>query len=881
MDKNPSEKSPSNIKTSRMGGTIKAILILLSVFLVIVSYGVGLILLNKYFGKKTTLEDPTKPDPEFVPKVDHFTFRKEPEKYSGPEFKEGNPEEAKKSALPFLARIDFMVENMASDHWRSLPEEYFTTEVTSELNYINIYTLLYADQIKLKYNTDIFLPEDYHLQFLEYGCPLKEGSTRPPNISDALHTMMWSLRVQHHMDRIFRHRSTPFNDMKRLSDSLSTCAERWKAASIASKDDSKDHYMQEVYKWLTTPLTNLMYEMATSPVGYIRLFVQSSLGYNLSLPSFTYPSSRNSHGFNSPASKAEIASSRADDVSRQEALSFLKICGSSGPYCYQGPVWYKQAMQRFLMLFEKVAGKDFRYTWWMEHLLQVLPYHMVGPWAEDYFIANCTEFTGTQASNWAYWSRRNGNSNLRVYDIALRNIHIKKNDYPPRRDVVAEKIGTSSLPQIYRMLDPSSGATFECPVERLTAKKSEKRAGGEEEEVGGKNIGAAQPIEGIDDAAYYFEKFTKCFDYYLQEIEAHFDGSMKVEYQGLAEAGTDQLGILKGFLADYMKCFASNELGIFTEISEGVVDLVSRKDPYFIELFAVLIAKFFQAESRPPVYFSEELNKLLMSVEPPSAEECIEYAYHHFDDVGYFIKNGQPDPNIDYRWEPSIPTIKYKDTTTRNPVFRTVFGVKTAGLDFGCGASYPIIDEEIVEYNRRVLIHFEWYMKGLRQNFQDSFYWYLTGTGLAYFNPSWMMRQSGPPPQDMPGLLACLYDENCRDLPQLKDSEGNSYDYLEALKKALVDLNAYKEFLRLVTNALAPPPGGFSKGYIKIHCKNERSPTGGYKLPFAHTCHRILDLFKYESYEELKLSLKVVLDYVNESKYGERGFQPGEKIIED
>ena len=829
-------------------------------------------MLNKFFGKKTAIVDPTKPDPNFVPKVDHLTLKRVPEKYSGKYYDEGDPANIKYDGSTEEI-LDSLVKNMDREHWKKLS---FTgllasKDIINETNYINTYTLLYADQIELVYNTDKFYPPKSikFIDFIRNGCPLKQDSNRPVNISDALRTMMWSLRVQNHMDRIFH--DLYYSDvLKTLSGSLSECAKLWRAASEASTDEPTNYYIQEVYRWLTTPLTNLMYELATSPVDNVKLE-----GFNQT--SFYYPYSKTDRKPFSVASKKQDAKNAVSkDESRQNAISFLKVCGDSADsICYQGPVWYKQAMQRFLMLLEKVTGEkeDSRYTWWKEHLLQVLPYHMVGPWAEDYFMANCKEFTGSQASNWAYWSTRNGISNMRVYDVAVRNPYIV--NVPPRSiQGVLEKTGTSSLPQICRE-DPSTEYLLNCKVRRLIAKKPGE---GVENKGGAAEQTKKDVKRGISDAALYFEKFTKCLDFYMSDREnpeSHrFEAPIKVTYKGV-EAGIDQKGLLKGFLTDYMKCFVCNDLGIFTEVKEGVVDIRARKDPHFIDLFAILVAKFLQLQSRPPVYFSEELNNLIMSVDPPSAEECIEYAYHHFDDV--FIKKNNC-YSADHNWEPSIPHIAYKRAKANNRFFRTIFGIKTAGLEFDCGIKLLKTETEIENYNRRVLIHFEWYMKRLRQVFQDSFYFYLTRTGLAYFTPSWMMQQAGAPPPDIQGLLNCLAsDPKCLDLT-LKDSEGNSYNHLEALKKALVDLKVYSEFLWMVTNTLAAPPGGFYKGYIKITCSDERSKSGGPLLPTSGTCFNTFKIPKQNTLDEFKNSLKIAINNTSESNYAEkdRGGNPDE-----
>jgi hypothetical protein len=871
------------VKKSRLRGAAKGFLLIFSAIFLTTAYGVGLFIVQKYFVKEEKV-DPSKPDPKFVPKEDHSKFRKPLEKYQGPAYFEGDPDKIASivaNLYPITsAKLLDLVKNMTPDTWkRDLLTKFYTTpEITSELNYINTYTILYADQYKLQRIQDFeHEPDHHHFSFLEHGCPLAQDFTRKPNPSDALHTMMWSLRVQQHMDKIYEtDGSITTQRLGSLSMALIDCSDRWKRAILEATDEPENHYMQEVYKWLTTPLTNWLYEMATSPVSLVR-DSEGRTSFYYQTPSSSRPSTSGSNVY-TVLSKGSKGSFYENDKARKATLSFLKICkGDDEKFCYQGPVWYKLAMTRFLNVLDIVlGGKDFRYTWWMEHLLQVLPYSMVGPWAEDYFIANWNEFTGTQALNWAYWAV--GNKNTQVYDIAIRNMHLRED--PPASPIHTPiaKVGTNSMPQICRQEEISSSSKiFECPAQRFF--------GGKPKSPDEAPQGTGNPADsfkmGINDPAIYAMKNFKCFTYFLEDPASRFDAPIKVKYiqkekivkdtkEGgevavELEAGIDVKGLLKGYLTDFMKCFASNNVGIFTEVKEGVVDIRSRKNPYFIELFAVLIVKFFQIDSRPPVYFSEELNNLIMSVDPPSAEECIRYAHAHFKDVN-LIKGGKPDPNINYTWEPSIPNIFEQSAASMKSFHRTMFGYKTAGLDFDCGASIPIIDDDIVEYNKRLLIHFEWYIKSLRQHFKYILQYHLTTSGMAFCNPAWMMAQSSPPAPDLPGLLASLVavDQKCFD-NLLVDPEGNMINHFDALKRVLTESpELYPTFLTFVTNVNSAPPSGFYQGYIKVSCDDVEN-----MLPMSHTCFNKLDIHRCNTYKEYKAQILTSLKYSNDTNYAD------------
>lgn len=763
--------------------------------------------------------------------------------------------------------------HLSIDLWQNLPDNFLLSDSWfSDSTWVPM--IMLADEVK---HEDLLCSNVEKLKKLvpyildSRRCPVTPEN---PTAIEAFKTMTWALRAQQLLSR-FSNETTidtsSFEIIEKLAESLKSCAVKWE----------KVHDVETavyVVNWITTPLTQKLYNMAVRPVEMLY-----HRGYE---PKYVSPTVRKGEFSENSDGKLITLFSYWDEP-RRVALSFLKRCEADDKdapascYCYQGPVFYKKAISLILSLYEKILVdnakkdgkslkglviKDKQFTWWEQHLLMTLPYEVVGPWAEDYVIAALVWLSATEAFLWCHWSRKVDNS--RVYDLVSRNKKMgAKYDTQdiPQRPVIFPIDATSSesLTQITNF-----GKQEEtCHTKRLVSK--EKLAALKEIHNNSSKIKLSKkagkdattfkvnPDLLLSDSKEYFEEVLYCFEEVVTSPETFHLKNLKVSYAG--EAASDNKGLFREFINSFLESLVKEEKFSAFEIkNESGIELNGTINPNIMRLLAHVFGKTLQNESRPSVYFSKELNALLGSEYPPTKEQCLEYARKNFDLLKTKKKGRKP-------WEPNMIKLqvlpRYK---------RTMIAVDNSERIFQCGKTEMISKEKLNAHKQRIEIFGEWYIKKCRQTFADTFYKYLTVGGRSYYHEKWLDLVLRPLPEDI-GSLANTFEllDECKRMGSLKDKDGKEYTYEEAFVKAITTINMYKETLYWIYNSSAAPPVGFEKGFFTVKCANERGANDSPKLPFCSTCSKQATLYQYKTLEEMTNALRTSILHASTSLYEE------------
>lgn len=585
-----------------------------------------------------------------------------------------------------------------------------------------------------------------YIPVLLKGCSV--GTSR----EQVAQTLVFGLKAQQMLGRLASV-ATKANEqavtglMQPLVNAIESCASRWDALAAGCDEQ----YLHIPSQWLRAPLSQDVFTMAWDPAETFYHPDNGALIREL----------RPYHFHKDPIGKLGLLP--FDTIKAQ--MSFLQ--SDKLP----GPVWYKEHIEHFVAI---VGTDEHEKAYWRQHLLQTLPFEMVGPWCEDFVYSAASQFTTTETLAWLHWSSTVQSG--RLYDMILHSSRNNPQDQPARPYNNDSATGGAFVRQLIGFPTNRPGILIK-PLDTSPSSTPNSKS-------------IATP------KAFALEALSSStFENIFKETSAFANEASPLQFATLKENQPRMQFMSFAYILNVLSGQIFDEFGFFSRTDHGF-ELDGSVNPEFLKVVGAVIFKSLQYGVTPLRNLSNKLVSFLISLAPPSQSSCLLLA----KDIVQPDTPGTYEPSFD-SFTASLPT-KYHQSAVLTRCLQRRFGLGTRS------------DDANVQLQRR-LTSAEWYMKRCRQLFLDTLHAFSTRAGWTFIDADWFSHISNPQEDviTMEKILkAVKFDPDC----MVAKVGGKK---LENVFRQIMEEREPKDILEWLSRGSHKSPLGLVPSRFRFHCK--------------------------------------------------------------